>query len=104
MSILVRYKTSLFRTKESPLTISYPLEKSTVPNQTKVDNLVLAAGGRAGTGGHAGLFLQPRPSPISVVSLYSTFNVLFALGLGAGGTILPTSTFPHFRGQPLQYI
>ena len=47
MSILVSHKTSLFRTKESPLTISYPLEKSTVPNQTKVDNLVLAAGGHA---------------------------------------------------------
>ena len=44
MSILVSHKTSLFRTKESPLTISYPLEKSTVPGRTKVDNLVITGG------------------------------------------------------------
>ena len=54
--------------------------------------------------GQVVLFSQPLHSPISVVSLYSTYNVVFALGLGAGGTILATSTFPHFRGQPVQYI
>ena len=47
------------------------------------------------------LFSQPPHSPISVVSRRVHLMSSLPLALGQAGTILTTSTFPHFCGQLL---
>ena len=54
-------------------------------------------GRRAGTGRHAGTILPTSTFPISVVSLYSTFNVLFA---GVGMLVL----FSQPRHSPISVV